>query len=83
MSDKNNQVFDIVNTQNYFSKGQRLSNEQTYYKYLNKTVEDDEEQQSFNKMIDDKYQEQPHSMYEDVEPLGRVMRLNNHGRFNF
>ncbi len=48
-------MFDIINTQNYFSKGQRLSNEQTYYKYLNKTVEDDEEQQSFNKMIDNKY----------------------------
>ena len=85
---KNNQVFDTLNTQNYFSKGgpSRLSQEdqQSYQKYLNKTVSDDEGQhQSYNKMIDDQYNQQPHSMYEDVEPLGRVMRLNNHGRFNF
>lgn len=33
--------------------------------------------------MEDEFQQQPHSMYEDVEPLGRVMRLNNNGKFNF
>ena len=39
----NNKVFDILNTQNYFSKEHKLNQDDSEYykKYLNKTVNDD------------------------------------------